>query len=609
MRLGLRWKILILTVLTPLTLGLATLATVHRNVSEHVNSSSIHESLEHSVAVFESMLATRSRALAGGAQIIAQDPRFFSLVMLGPSQRDARFKATVKAMARDFNQIAQTDLFEVVDRRGRMLASVGNGQSSLAARGALVRQALLGRAVEGVLVEKGGQYQVAVTPVRADGRIVGALLLGAEIGPELARALRAQMRCEVTFASNLDITGSTLQSTTDRGALHDLIGTLDLAADADLSRLGVLKVKGGSTEFLTLVRRIPHSDPATPQLYVMQRAFDPEVSFLRQMQLDMLFLAIVAVVAAIFTGWMFSDQITRPVSALVRGARAMEQGNYDEPIEVSTGDEIGYLADRFGEMRKRERAYVSTLEQTSKLKSEFMRVASNELRAPISVIQGYRDLLAAGTLGALTPEQQQALNAIGGGLRQLTRVAEEATHVAQVKGERLVLELREERVAPLLGRAVVAARAAGAARSVEIVTTVAPDVRTARVDSTRLVEAVAQLLTNGIRFTPDGGRVNVRAHAEGARLVIEVEDSGIGMAADRLAHLFAGGPAPAEPARQSAAQGLAFGSTGLGIGLRRTRDIVEAHGGTLRAESREGHGSTFTIELPLREALDEREAA
>ena len=170
MKLSLRWKILLLAVLTPLTLGLATFVTVHRNVNEHVNSSSIHESLAHSASVFESMLETRSRALAGGGQVIAQDPRFFSLLMLGVAQRDYRFVATVKGMATDFNRITQTDLFEVVDRHGKLLASVGPAESDHIGRNAMVREALRGKPVQGVLAENGSHYQVALTPVTADGR-------------------------------------------------------------------------------------------------------------------------------------------------------------------------------------------------------------------------------------------------------------------------------------------------------------------------------------------------------------------------------------------------------------------------------------------------------
>src|SRR5437867_1283808 len=110
MRVGLRWKILLLVVLTPATLGLVTVLMVNSTVTAHVHSSSIHENLEHSVPVFEGMLRHRSRALAGSAHVIAGDPRFFSLLMLGPRQRDSRFVATVKGMAREFNGIMQTDL-------------------------------------------------------------------------------------------------------------------------------------------------------------------------------------------------------------------------------------------------------------------------------------------------------------------------------------------------------------------------------------------------------------------------------------------------------------------------------------------------------------------
>ena len=126
MRLGLRWKILLLTVLTPVTLAVATLVMVNRDVAEHTDASSLHENLGYSAAVFEGMLATRLRALEGGAQVVAQDPRFFSLLMLGLSQRDARFDATVRGMAHDFNGITQADVFEVFDRRGRLVASVGD---------------------------------------------------------------------------------------------------------------------------------------------------------------------------------------------------------------------------------------------------------------------------------------------------------------------------------------------------------------------------------------------------------------------------------------------------------------------------------------------------
>ena len=208
MRISLRWKILLITVITPMSLGLAAFVTVNRNVRKHVDSSSIQEALEHSVRVFEAMLATRGRALSGGAEVIALDPRFFSLLTLGTAQRDSRFTATVRGMAKDFNRITQAELFEVFDRHGRCVASVGAIRSSPASRARFVGRALKGQATVSVMDAAGLQYQVSTTPVRSDGQVVGVLMLGSEVGQRLARTLRGQMRCEVSFLSNGAITSA-----------------------------------------------------------------------------------------------------------------------------------------------------------------------------------------------------------------------------------------------------------------------------------------------------------------------------------------------------------------------------------------------------------------
>ena len=608
-RISLRWKILLLAVLTPLTLGLATFVTVHRNVNDHVNSSSIHESLSHSVSVFESMLETRSRALAGGGQVIARDPRFFSLLMLGTSQRDYRFVATVKGMASDFNRITQTDLFEVVDRHGRLLASVGAAASHVDGRTPMVRTALRGTPVEGILSANGLHYQVALTPVSADGRVVGVLLLGARIGESLATQLRSQMYCEVTFFSDSKVTGTTLSKPGDLAALAKCVETMAIKPSDDLSKLGVIQVKGGHDVYLTLVRRIPESDAGTAQLYVLQRSFDPETSFLHLMQKDMFLLAALAFLIALLSGWVFSEQILRPVQNLVRGAHEMERGNYEHPVEVRRGDELGYLAERFVEMRRREQAYVSSLEQTARLKSQFISGTSHELRTPISVLGGYRDLLASGNLGPVSPKQAEVLKAMGDYLAKLTQVAEDATQVSQMKGERLVLTFEACAVEPIVRRAVGAALAEGATRKVKVDVECRRLEAPAEVDGASLAKAIAHLVSNAIRFTPDGGRVEVAAFVRDQRLRIEVRDSGVGIAEDRLHALLTDDiPAPKLQDAQ-ASSGLDFKSSGLGLGLSIARAIAEAHGGTLTAESREGQGSLFVLDLPVTREEQKRAAA
>lgn len=609
MHFSLRWKILLLVILTPATLGIAALLTVRRNVNAHVNASSIHESLEHSVAVFESMLRTRSRALVGGAQVIVQDPRFFSLLMLGPTQRDSRFVSTVRGMANDFNQITQTDLFEVIGRRGRVLASVGDVKSTRVARDSLVRLAMRGRMVEGILVESRGHYQVALAPVYADQQVVGVLLLGAEVGPTLAKALREQMRCEVTFLSGGTITGSTLEQPGDLTALMRMVRGLDLGPQARLEELGVQRVNGPREPYLTLVRRIPGSDPSSPQLFVMQRSFDPETTFRKAMERDMTTLAVIALIAALVTGLLFGEHILRPIQRLVRGAQEMERGNYDHPLDVRSDDELGYLGERFEDMRARERETLRSMEQAARIKSEFLTLASHELRTPISVLSGYRDLLAGGQLGPLQPRQQQAVDAMQTFLARLTTVAEDAARFARIKGERLVLAIERSDPEPLVRRAVGAALAAGARRSVQVESAFEGVDGTVDVDAQALEQAVFHLVANGIRFTPDGGRVTVRVWKTPDTLCIEVKDSGVGMPREKLDAVLSHGLLVVPTNHHRSSTGLDFNSAGLGLGLSIVRGIVEAHDGILRGETALGTGSTFTIEVPLRHARETRAAA
>jgi signal transduction histidine kinase len=609
LRLGLRWKILLLVLVTPATLAVATLLTVQRNVTAHVDSSSIHESLAHSVSVFESLLATRARELAGGARVIARDPRFFSLIMLGPGQHDARFAATVRATARDFSALAPSDLFEVFDRRGERLASVGPARTARDTRMPLMRRALRGEVAEGVLVQGRVPFQVVCMPIVADGRRAGVLLMGRALDQALAQELRGMMRCEVSFVDRGDIVGTTLEVASDRGALQRALAGMDLGPAAALERAPVRRVAGPHLTHLTLVRHVPGSDPGARLHYVLQRSLDPELAFRNTMRQDLVVLAVIALLAAAATGLLFGGHVVRPVRRLVRAAQAMERGDYDHPLEVRGGDELGYLAERFAETRRRERAYLGSLEHTQRVKSRFLSVVSHELRTPISVLAGYCDLLGQGGLGPVSEPQRRAVATMREHLGRLTRLAEEAARFAQVKSERVVLDLKPQRVAALVHGAVIAARAAGASRAVEVEERVAADIGPAEVDGESLEQAVFQLVANAIRFTPDGGRVEVVAAEADGRLCITVRDTGVGMDAERLEQVLGDRFAATDPLQHRTSAGLEFDVPGLGLGLSIASAIARAHGGTLGATSAPGAGSTFTLEVPMRPAHPEQAAA
>src|ERR1700741_2649093 len=137
MRMWLRWKILLFTVPPLLAVAFATLWIVQRTVFAEVRQN-IDADLKRASTVFETKLAERAEYLSMASRVIAEDPRFFSALTLPGTYRDPQFRATVAGGARSFAGITRTDLFEVYDTRGRLIASVGPKESDAGTRSAIV---------------------------------------------------------------------------------------------------------------------------------------------------------------------------------------------------------------------------------------------------------------------------------------------------------------------------------------------------------------------------------------------------------------------------------------------------------------------------------------
>ncbi|HET9252560.1 MAG TPA: HAMP domain-containing sensor histidine kinase [Candidatus Eisenbacteria bacterium] len=602
MRIRLHWKILVATVLPLLLLTAAALFTSNRSISEQAQRT-IREDLVRSATVFEDMMATRSEELTIASQVIVQDPKFFSVLTLPVPANDPELRATAEGVAADFNAITQADLFIVFDGTGHPVASVGRVPLGDRAWKELVDEVRDGGSRSRILVDGGRHFQVTVTAVRAGNRPVGALLLGAEIGRGLAERLRSLTRSEVTFVSGANVTGSTLSSE-DRARL--------VAALADRVTSGapegvVFEVQGARTTYLTVARSIQGSDPGQAQVFAMQRSLEAETAFLGPMRLALIEIGFVAVLVSLVVGYAISRGVTAPVRSLVRGAQEMERGNYDYPLEVRGGDEVGYLTLRFREMRQQQRVYVKSLEEVVRLRGEFIDVASHELRTPLSILKGYLELLSQKRLGPLTPNQEEAVTAMEGSVAALTRIAEDAYRVAQIQSERLVLSPFAHDPTSAVEEGVERARVAGRDRGVKVHVERGDEVEEIVADRARLVEAVYHLVSNGIRFTPDGGEVRVRANREGEGIAIRVSDTGVGIAREKLGKLLARSFVLRDSIHHHSSSRLEFRSSGLGLGIPIARGVAEAHGGRLTAESVPGQGTTFVLWIPR--GVSEEEAA
>jgi signal transduction histidine kinase len=598
LRYGLRWRILILAAAAPAVLGPAALWFVDRSVSAHVRTT-IDENLQSATLVCERILTARARTLATSAQVIAQQPRFFSALNLPADARDAYYKATVQGVARDFNRIAKADLFEVLDRRGQLIASVGEASTHAKRRRPLIEAARGGQTATGVIIgEDATLMQVAVHSVVTGKRVVGFLILGSRTGDGLASEIKVLTRSEVSFLARGALSGSTLPIGPERNGLPAALAARLEATHGGFPD-GVTEIEVASTTFLTFAGRIPGAGEGDAVFYVIQRSLAGETVFLGAIQSGLVKLGGWIILASLIMGLLVAHRITRPVHGIMRAAEEMERGNYDHPLDVQSEDEIGYLAERFREMRDRQRAYVNSLEEAARLKGAFLSVASHELRTPVSIIKAYNELLSAGSLGPVGRRQKKVLGVISQQLDGIERIIEDATWVAQIEGERPILNLGEHEVREVIEEAVGVAITDARGRMHHFSIDIQPDLGRARLDGARLIQATAHLVRNAIRFTPDGGQIGIQAERQRDELVISVTDTGIGIEEDKKPHLFDRSFMLRDYLQHHSSGTLEFNSAGLGLGLPLARGIVEAHGGTIRLESQIGHGSTFTIRIPL----------
>ncbi|HUZ98996.1 MAG TPA: HAMP domain-containing sensor histidine kinase [Gaiellaceae bacterium] len=232
-------------------------------------------------------------------------------------------------------------------------------------------------------------------------------------------------------------------------------------------------------------------------------------------------------------------------------------------------------------------------EELIRLRDEFVAVVSHELRTPLTSIIGYLELIADGDAGGLTSEQASYLAVVQRSTNRLVDLVGDLLLVAEAERGPLALELVEVDGAALAANAVESARPVADARGI-IVRLEHGDPVTLAGDPTRLAQMLDNLISNAIKFTPQGGRVTVRAGRGGSDAVFEITDTGGGIAEDDRERLF-------DPFfRSHEANVRAVPGTGLGLTI--TKAIVDAHRGTIDVQSTRD-GTTFRVSLPVGERV------
>ena len=304
-----------------------------------------------------------------------------------------------------------------------------------------------------------------------------------------------------------------------------------------------------------------------------------ETRFLQRTNLALVLAAVGAALIAVLLGLFLARTITRPIRELTVASAALAAGRLNQQVQVRSRDELGELTSTFNRMS-------ADLEHSNQLRRQMTADIAHDLRTPLSVIAGYLEGLKDGVVKP-TPKRFAAMydEAVF-----LQRLIEDLRTLSLADAGELSISHQPIQPAELIERAAVSYQHQADQAQVRLTSTVEPGLPAIQADGERMQQALGNLVSNALRYTPEGGEIQLRACRSGHGVAIEVRDSGSGIGADVLPHIFE---------RFYRGDGSRSGSSS-GLGLAITKSIVELQGAAISASSAgQGSGSLFTIQFPV----------
>ena len=302
--------------------------------------------------------------------------------------------------------------------------------------------------------------------------------------------------------------------------------------------------------------------------------------FLRTVNLSILITSVTVGVLALVLGSLLFRQITSPLRALSQSARAIAEGDLGQRVAVRSDDEIGQVARSFNRMAE-------SLAEADIQRRNMMADIAHELRTPLTVVQGNLEALMDGVYD-LTPENVAAVHKQ---TMVLTRLVGDLRDLALAEAGQLRLERKAFSLADVIAQVKGGLEVQAHEKEVTLKFEVAAGLPKVQADEQRIAQVLFNLMSNALRHTPLSGTITISAELRDERVLVSVRDTGTGILPEDLPHVF--------ERFYRADRSRARSTGGSGLGLTISKQIIEAHGGQVWAQSWLGAGSTFAFSLPL----------
>jgi signal transduction histidine kinase len=596
------------------------LLVLHFRIVAETRAQVVRE-MQNAASVLSYVLHARAETLEARARSLGALPTLGALL-------ETHDPLTIQDVARVYPAQAQCDFVMLTNAQGVILCHTAEPRRALesAAHQRGVEQALRGDPMVETRVEPRGVFQVASAPVRAGGKLTGTVNLGFALNDEFARQLRAASGADLTFLAGTRISASTLAP----DARAELLASLRSGSGLSGLRAGwarttaapgaqgpapsaggalplswpeVVRIHG--QQYLTLARPIVDESGHSIGAYLIQKSVDSALYPYRSIQRWLLLIGLTGLMLGILASYLLARDITEPILRVVGAAEALGEGDWSQRVISNARDEVGVLAQTFNAMAARLESWDTDLrsavaERTAELHQAVVRLdaafvqmrrfnadASHELRTPLTIVRGEAEVALRSPRPV--PEYERVLRSILEETEHMGHIIDGLLTLARADSGELKLEARPISLRDLL--ADLHQQAQVLAREKEIqVDFACPRSLPAYGDELRLRQLFLNLLDNAVKYTGPGGHVWLEAWEEGGQPVVQVRDTGIGVAPADMPHLFD------RFFRVDKARGREIGGTGLGLAI--CKWIVDAHGGTISVESQPAGGTSFLVRLP-----------